>query len=207
MTMPRHALGDQAAFGQLDRSKQRRRTVTPRSYWQAFLRAVERLDLTLLIARQDEGVLRRIQVLTDRIDPFLDELWIVRELERLGQMRFELVCPPDALDHHPRHAELLGQRPCAPVGADRRLCLCRGFDNLTCDLIASCRRTSSAWGQASRQCPCSESLLQRPARSWPATPIELVCYGPSTTGPTWSIPGPRVQAKLQFACVHPPVRA
>jgi hypothetical protein len=28
MTMPRHALGDQAAFGQLDRSKQRRRTVT-----------------------------------------------------------------------------------------------------------------------------------------------------------------------------------
>ncbi len=64
------------------------------------------MNLTLLIALQDECVLRRIEVQTEHIDQFLDELWIVRELERLGHMRFELVCQPGVILHYLRLAEL-----------------------------------------------------------------------------------------------------
>ena len=48
---------------------------------QAGLGAVERLDLALLVDRQDDGVGRRIDIEPDHVAQLVDELWIVGELE------------------------------------------------------------------------------------------------------------------------------
>ena len=50
-------------------------------YRQALLRAVDRLNLTLLVARKQERMLGRIQVQADHVDQLFSELRIVRDLE------------------------------------------------------------------------------------------------------------------------------
>src|SRR5215468_1548091 len=48
---------------------------------QTRLRAVERLDLALLIDAQHQGTLRRVHVEADNVDDLLRELWVIRNLE------------------------------------------------------------------------------------------------------------------------------
>ena len=50
---------------------------------QSRLRAVQCLDLRLLIAAQHQRVLGRIEVQTDDVLELVDEAWVVGELERL----------------------------------------------------------------------------------------------------------------------------
>src|ERR1700738_4178054 len=76
---------------------------------QAWLGPVKRLDLALLIAAQDQGVLRGIEIQPNNVLEFLDEVLVVRYLEALYPMRLEAVRLPDAPHarrthaRHPRH--------------------------------------------------------------------------------------------------------
>jgi hypothetical protein len=82
---------------------------------QAFLRAIEGLDLAFLIDAQHQGMLRRIQVEADNVNDFLGELRIVRELEGLRAMRLQAIRLPHPLHHAVRHFQMLRQRARAPM--------------------------------------------------------------------------------------------
>ena len=87
----------------------------PRAQWQQGLRAVQRLDLTLLIDGEDHGIRRRIRIQADDIADFVDELRIGRELERLDTMGLQAKRSPDPPDRTVAQARGLGHRPGTPV--------------------------------------------------------------------------------------------
>ena len=87
---------------------------------QARLGAVECLDLGLLVHRQDDGVLRRVDIQPDHVLDFLGKPRIIGQLESRHQMRFQLMCLPDRLNARRRDAHRLGHRSQAPVGRVRR---------------------------------------------------------------------------------------
>jgi hypothetical protein len=64
---------------------------------QSRLGAIEGLDLALLIDAQHQRLVGRVEIEPDDVLNFFRELRIVRQLEGLGQVRFELVRGPDAL--------------------------------------------------------------------------------------------------------------
>jgi len=89
--------------------------------WQAGLRAIERLDLALLIDAQYQGALRRIHVKADDIDDFLGKLRVVRELESTHEMRLEAGPSPHTLHAAMAYADGLGHLACAPMRGIGRL--------------------------------------------------------------------------------------
>jgi hypothetical protein len=58
--------------------------VASRDPWQDRLRALERLDLGLLVDGEHDGVRRRGDVQADDVTDLVDQLRIGRQLERLG---------------------------------------------------------------------------------------------------------------------------
>jgi hypothetical protein len=65
---------------------------------QARLSAVERLDLALLIDREDDCMGGRIDIEADDVAQLADKLRVGGELELLHPVRLKAVCAPDALD-------------------------------------------------------------------------------------------------------------
>jgi hypothetical protein len=64
---------------------------------QGELSSVERLDLALLVNRQNDGVVRRIDKKADDVAQLGDELRVIGELEPTHSVRLQAVGPPDAL--------------------------------------------------------------------------------------------------------------
>ena len=89
---------------------------TPTLHRQARLRAVERLDLALLVAAEHQGVLGRIHVQPHHVQQLVREARIARELEGPAQVRLQAVVAPDAADGGGTHAQVFGQRAGTPVG-------------------------------------------------------------------------------------------
>ena len=87
---------------------------------QPRLRAVQRLDLALLIHAQHQRPLRRRQIQPHDGLQFFGELRIPAQLEGSQPVRFEAVRPPDA--PHARRADAGGARhqPHTPIGGLRR---------------------------------------------------------------------------------------
>ena len=83
---------------------------------QPRLRAVERLDLALLVDREDDGVGRRIDIEADDIPELVGELRVVRQLEGPDAVRRELVGIEDALDRAQANIGRPGEHPSCPVG-------------------------------------------------------------------------------------------
>jgi RHS repeat-associated protein len=81
------------------------------------LGAIERLDLRLLVHRQHQRPLRRIEVQADDVRHLAVELGIAAELEGLDPMRLQVVLLPDALHRHVAEADLAREAPGAPVRA------------------------------------------------------------------------------------------
>ena len=98
----------------------RHRPGAARLHRQSRLGAVERLDLALLVDREDDGVGGRIDVEADDVLELLGELRVVRQLERADAMRRELVGLEDALHRAQAHAGRLRQHPAGPVGCFAR---------------------------------------------------------------------------------------
>ncbi len=89
---------------------------------QARLRAVERLDLALLIDTENERAIRRVHVEPDDVSDFLLELRVVGDLELGDEVRLETGLSPDPLHARVADAHRLGHRAHAPVrGGGRRL--------------------------------------------------------------------------------------
>src|SRR5436305_6239638 len=90
---------------------------------QSGLRPIKSLDLTLLIDREHQGVLWRVQVQTDDVLQLLDELRILAELEGPDQVRLQAMAFPDPADGARTQPHHLGQTATAPVGSLCRLLL------------------------------------------------------------------------------------
>src|SRR5262245_24833242 len=69
-----------------------------RAHRQQWLRAIQRLDLRLLIGTQHEGAVRRIQVEPDDIAHLLHKERVLRKLEGFRPMRLQAEGAPDATD-------------------------------------------------------------------------------------------------------------
>ena len=169
----RHARADHVARQCAQRGEQgrrpmpfvvvRHRSCTPLLDRQTRLRTVERLNLALLIDREDERVLWRVEIKADNVFEFLHEVGIVADLEGADQVRLQPVAPPDALDARWTDAQLDRHGPRAPVRRVGRTLPRRLADNLGLDRAALHRRRS----------PTPRRVLldpSRPMRSKPTTP-------------------------------------
>ena len=65
---------------------------------QARLGAIQRLDLRLLVDRENDGMGGWIDIEPDDVTQLVNELRVVGELELLHPMRLKAVSVPDALD-------------------------------------------------------------------------------------------------------------
>ena len=112
----RHVEGGVQIRGPVSLVVVRQRPAPARLHGQARLRAVERLDLRLLVDREHQRVVGRVQVEPDDVDDLLGEPGVPAELERLEPMRLDIGGPPD-LPHLPlRDAGVARHQPSAPVG-------------------------------------------------------------------------------------------
>src|SRR5260370_32979264 len=82
---------------------------------QARLRAVEGLDLALLVDRKHQGFVGRGKIETDDILDLGDEVRVVGDLEVAHQMRFEPVLFPDALHARMADTHRIGHAAHTPV--------------------------------------------------------------------------------------------
>ena len=76
----------------------RQRAATAFLQRQSRLRALQGLNLTLLVDAKHQRLVGRVHVEADDIGEFFDEPPIPRNLERLDAMGLETVGVPDALD-------------------------------------------------------------------------------------------------------------
>jgi hypothetical protein len=88
----------------------------PRLHRQSRLGAVQRLDLALLVDREDDGVGRRIDVEADHVLELFGELRVVGQLERADAVRREPVGLEDTLHRSQADASRLRQHPPGPMG-------------------------------------------------------------------------------------------
>ena len=144
--MPRRHLGDHLPGGDVERGVEVGGAVAdvvvglPRGHArhqrQHRRRAVERLDLRLLIDAQHDRGLGRIEVQPDDVAHLVDELRIRGELERLDLMRLQRERPPDPADRALAHPGRGRHRPRRPVRRVRRLLLERLHDHPLDVLVA-----------------------------------------------------------------------
>src|SRR6201981_2218012 len=107
MPVAAHALADDLAVEDVERGEKGRRAVpliimsrraaATALHRQPRLSAVERLDLALLIDRQHQYVLRRIDIEADDILHLGGKFRVARQLEGAHPMRLQTVRHPDPL--------------------------------------------------------------------------------------------------------------
>ena len=139
VAMLRHALLHDRARRHVEGGELRRRAMAlvvvchrPRAPFlpgQPRLRAVQRLDLTLLIEREDHRALGRMQIQAHDIAQRRDELRIARQLEPRHAMRLETVRLSDPRNRRVMMARRLRHQPRAPMRAGRRRGLERAGDD------------------------------------------------------------------------------
>src|SRR5437867_7008284 len=115
-------LGDDLATLHVERGKQRRGAaphVVMRPPFdlaglqrQDRLRAIQRLNLGLLVHAQHDRAIRRIQVEPDDVPPLLDQERARRQLDALAAVRAQAEGPPN-----PRDTAAAGGRPASPATA------------------------------------------------------------------------------------------
>jgi class 3 adenylate cyclase len=154
VAMPRLAHRDHAAVERVERCEQRCRAMalvvvgdgagTPALHRQTRLRAVQRLDLALLIATEHEGMLGRVQVQPHDIDQLVLEVRIARDLEGPAEVRLQAVALPDPTHGRGTRAQVLGQRAGAPVRGVGRLLMQRDVHDARLHLSRDRGRTTRA---------------------------------------------------------------
>ena len=133
-----HALPDHHAVEHVHGGEQRRRAVAdvvvrdragpPLLHRQAGLRAVESLDLRLLVDREDDSMGWRVDVKADHIADLAGELRVAAELEGSQPVRRQAVGAPDLLHRADCQAGDLGHGPAGPVRRLARRLAKRPFD-------------------------------------------------------------------------------
>ena len=105
------------------------------------LRAVQRLDLALLVHAQHQRLVRRVQVQADHVAQLLDELLVAAELEGLGQVGLEAVLRARCAARWPR------SRPAPPPS-----CACSSASPPAGWCAASPRPRPGSWPPRSGAC-------------------------------------------------------
>ena len=82
---------------------------------QTGLGSIERLNLALLIDREDDGMGGRVHIEPDDILDLLAEGWVLRPLEGAPPVGLEVMRFPNPLDRSQRQVDDLGHRPTGPV--------------------------------------------------------------------------------------------
>lgn len=141
---------------------------------QSRLCAVKSLDRGLLVDTQHERFVWRIQIQSDNVMEFLHKLLIAAQLERPGQVGFQMVLLPDAPDSGFAHALSLGHQAGAPVCCVFRLALQRGFHHSS---NLSVRDSGDTAG------PRSVFLKPRQTQSQKTLPPELHCGARNSKAP------------------------
>ncbi len=113
---------------------------------QALLHAIEGLNLRLLVDAQHNGMLWWFQIQADDVHQLLGEMRIVGDLERLHAMRLEIGLLPHPLHHRRRRAQVLGQRPRAPMRGGRRRRSGGRLHNPSREFLFGRRGTTAACG-------------------------------------------------------------
>ena len=131
MAVPRQALTNDFACQNFARRKQGRRAVahivvglsaTPTVLErQPGLRAIERLDLALLIHAAPHGLVRRIEIDPHEAGEFLDQALVAGKLEGASQVWLASVPLPEALHALKTPSLGFGQEAATPVGPPFRL--------------------------------------------------------------------------------------
>ena len=130
MAMALHALANNLALKDVERREQRGDTMAlvimghstsaPLLHRQARLGAIKRLNLALLIDRQDNGVVGRINVETDDLVQFGSKLRIVGQFELTYPVRLEAMSTPYPLHRTDADAGRFGHGGAGPVAGRRR---------------------------------------------------------------------------------------
>lgn len=94
-----------------------------------WLSSVQSLDLTLLIAGEDQRVLGRVEIKADDVFEFFLKPLVVREFEAGHPMRLQPMRRPDASNSGCTYSRSFGHRGPAPVRASRRGVLDRHLHN------------------------------------------------------------------------------
>lgn len=142
-TMARQAFTDDLASCNVERGEQRRSPMTlivvrhgagtAFLEGQARLRAIQGLDLALLVDGKHQRFIGRIEVEADDILHLLGEVWVVGGLKGANEMGLEPVRLPDALHAGMADAYLLSHHAHAPMRGIGRAFLGCLFDNLELD--------------------------------------------------------------------------
>src|SRR5215213_5331745 len=119
------------------------RAAAPLLQRKSRLRPIQGLDLTLLIDREHQRMLWRIEIQTNDVLQLLDELRIVAELESADPVGLQTMALPDPADAARTQSHRLGQAPTAPVSSLRRLLLRRLADHFLNDLFG--KRLLPSW--------------------------------------------------------------
>src|SRR3990172_46532 len=166
---------------------------TPLLERQAGLRAVERLDLRLLVDTEDDGFVWRIEIDSHHIGELLDKALVARELERFHAMGLQAVCVPNALHRGMTDCLRLGHGPRAPMCRAPRPRLCRRLHNAL-HLGARDRRrappTRGVLQQSGHPTRCKAGAPQQHGRT---TGAYLLCDAPV---------GHAVRGQQHDACPH-----
>ena len=130
MPVPLRAVPHDLAGGDVQRRKEgggavplvvvRHRSCPPLLERQPGLRAIQRLDLALLVDREHHRPLRRRNIQPDHVLQLLDEVRILRELERLDPVRLQAVSLPDPAHALGAQIHMRSQRARAPMRSRTR---------------------------------------------------------------------------------------
>jgi hypothetical protein len=126
---------------------------------QSGLRAIKRLDLALLVDRQDDGMRRRIDIEAGNIAEFVGKLVIIRQLERADPMRRKLVGFENALRRAKADASRLGSmRPVQCVVSPGGVPIVRSTTRLT---VSAGSGALPGFRVLSRSSPSTPSCMNR----------------------------------------------
>ena len=92
-----------------------------RAHGQQRRRAIQRLNLALLVHAQNQRSVGRVQVEADDVADLVDKQRIAAQFESLAAMRLQRKSAPDAADAALAQSGGLGQRARGPVGGSFRL--------------------------------------------------------------------------------------
>ncbi len=192
VAVPRLAHRDHAAVQRVEGCKQRGRAMAlvvvgdgagpPALHRQSRLRAVQGLDLTLLVAAEHQRMLGRVHVQAYHVQQLVLEAGITRQLEAAAQVRLEAMAVPNAADGRGTRSKMLGQCAGAPVGGvdwslmqrgmhDARLHRRRDRGGSTCARSILAKRIDAAVQKTltpQRHLPAIEPRLERDVLVLPA---------------------------------------
>lgn len=172
VAMPLHAGANDRSIQRVEGSKERRgavtlvvvshRRTTTTLDRESGLRAVQRLNLALLVGAQHQRVLRRREVQSNNVFELFGEARIIAQFEGLNAMRLETMSVPDTANRFLAHADFPRHGTRAPMRRMGRMFGRRLCHNALHKLCADFRRAARP-----RRI---NSDPRNPARSKPVTP-------------------------------------